>query len=263
MNKNILYLFTACFFVFIVENTFCQSWNFLQKSVAPDRRNGFELLGNSLDMNGDYAMVGAWANDFDENGRNYLDDAGAVYLYQKTAEGVWPLIKKIVASDRTIYDGFGSAVAIDSNYAVIGAPFEGSGLLESAGAIYVFENRDGDLTEVKKLFAPDRDYLDEFGSQVAISGDWILVGVPRESEDENGQNTILGAGSAYLYHRNGGEWAFTQKIVASDRVDGNDRFGGGVAISGDYAAITAIGNKNSGAVYIFKNGGGYGRKYKN
>ena len=55
------------------------------------------------------------------------------------------------------------------------------------------------------------------GWKLSISGDWILAGSPRDGEDENGENTILGAGSAYLYHRIGNEWVFSQKIVASDR----------------------------------------------
>ncbi len=85
-----------------------------------------------------------------------------------------------MASDRTLYDAFGFDVAMDGNYAVIGAPFEGLGDVESAGAVYVFENRDSVFTEVKKLFAPDREYLNQFGWKPDISGDWILVGVSLE-----------------------------------------------------------------------------------
>ena len=238
-----------------------QSWNFLEKVVQP-KRIANDVFSQSVAIEGDYTMIGCWRDNYDQTGGNFLEEAGAVYLYQKSAEGLWTLIKKIVASDRTLYDAFGFDVAMDGNYAVIGAPFEGLGLLESAGAFYVFENRGGILTEVQKLFAPDREYLDEFGSQLAISGDWIVVGSPRDSEDENGANAIGGAGSAYLFKRTGNDWNFAQKIVAFDRDDENDRFGFSVAINGDYAVVGASGDRDSGSVYIFKNGGGDGRKFK-
>ena len=256
MNNVFGRLILSCFFLLLIEYSHSQTWTFLQKVVEENRRFSYDAFGQSLSMSEDIAIIGAWGNDFDQAGNNYLPFAGAVYLYQKSEAGVWSFIKKIVASDRTVNDGFGSAVAMDGNYAVIGAPFEGLGAVESAGAVYVFENRDGEITEVNKLLAPDREYLDEFGSQVAISGDWIIVGSPRDGEDENGENTILGAGSAYLYHRNGSDWAFTQKIVASDRGNEFDFFGSTVAISGDYAAISGNGPTDSGYVYIFKNGGG-------
>ena len=235
-----------------------QAWNFQQKVVQKDRGIGQDYFGQFVALNEDYALISSWANDLDANGQNNIDAAGAVYLYQKSEAGVWTFLKKIVASDRTLYDGFGYGVAVDGNYAVIGAPFEGAGFYESAGAFYVFENKNGVFKEKQKLFAPDREYLDEFGWEIAISGDWIIVGSDRDSEDENGENTILGAGSAYLYHRIGNDWVFTQKILASDRGEVGDSFGRAVAISGDYAAIAATRNKDSGAVYIFKNGGGGG-----
>lgn len=243
------------FFVLFFTNTYCQSWNFLQKVVQP-KRSANDVFGQHVVLEANYAIIGCWRDDYDQNGRNYIEDAGAAYLYQKSEEGIWSLAKKIVASDRTLYDGFGYGLKTDGDKVVIGAPFEGAGLVESAGAIYVFENRGGALTEVKKLFAPDREYLDEFGSKVAISGDWIIVGSPRDSEDENGANAIGGAGSAYLFKRTGNDWNFAQKIVAFDRDDENDRFGFSVAINGDYAVVGASGDRDSGSVYIFKNGGG-------
>ena len=252
MKKSLFYLCAA--FLFNV-NSFGQSWSFVEKLVQPKRAVSNDVFGQSLSLVGNYALIGCWRNDYDKTGGNYIADAGAAYLYQKSSEGVWSIAKKIVSLDRTLYDAFGFDVAMDSNYAVIGAPFEGAGFEEAAGAIYVFENKNGVLTEVKKLFEPVRKYLGEFGYKVAISGDWIIVGQVREDEDENGQNTLTGAGAAYLYHRNGSDWAFAQKIVASDR-EGGDSFGFSVAIDGDYAAISSAGNRDSGSVYIFKNEGG-------
>ena len=65
---------------------------------------------------------------------------------------------------------------------------------------------------------------------------WGLAG---ESEDASGANTQTGAGSAYIFERDGlGNWTQAQKLTASDRAAG-DWFGYSVSISGDYAIVGA------------------------
>ena len=90
-----------------------------------------------------------------------------------------------------------------------------------------------------KIVAPDPADLDQFGTSVAISGNYAIVGAPYN--DDNGNNS----GSAYIFYKGPGTWDSVQKIVAPDSAAG-DRFGQSVGISGDYAIV--------GAPY--KNGGG-------
>ena len=100
VKRTILYLLTACLLVFMVDKTYGQSWNFLEKVAQSKRAVANDLFGQHVCIDGDYAMIGCWRNDFNKNGGDYIDDAGAAYLYQKSEAGVWSSVKKIVASDR-------------------------------------------------------------------------------------------------------------------------------------------------------------------
>ena len=93
--------------------------------------------------------------------------------------------------------------------------------------------------EIIKISASDRvgGVGDRFGYSVSISGNYAIVGARNEDEDASGGNTIYGAGSAYLFERDGaGNWSEVKKIVASARA-ANDHFGYSVSISGDYAIV--------------------------
>lgn len=93
----------------------------------------------------------------------------------------------------------------------------------------------------------------------------MIVGAYAEDEDASGNNSFNGAGSAYIFKNNAGNWVQLNKIVASDR-SFVDRFGEAVDISGDYAIVGAYfesqdasgGNTltTSGSAYIFKNTAG-------
>lgn len=98
-----------------------------------------------------------------------------------------------------------------------------------------------------------------------ISGNFAISGAPNDDMDEADSSYKFHAGAAYIYEIDQNQnWVKKQKLVASDRT-ANDLFGWTVAISGNYAAISApqkkleksSPNSSSGAVYIFfrnKNG---------
>jgi hypothetical protein len=101
---------------------------------------------------------------------------------------------------------------------------------------------------VLKLIAPDAEAWDAFGSSVAATGDYAIVGAV--SEDEKGND----AGAAYIFHRTAGVWDSGIKILAPDG-EPLDHFGASVAIRGDYAIVGAdyedAGDNASGAAYIY------------
>ncbi len=98
------------------------------------------------------------------------------------------------------------------------------------------------------------DANDYFGHSVSISGDYAIIGAPKEDP-----SNTTNAGSAYIFKRNGTTWAQQQKITASD-AQAYDAFGFSVSISGDYAIVGAPvedpSNINyAGSAYIFKRSG--------
>ncbi len=78
-----------------------------------------------------------------------------------------------------------------------------------------------------------------FGSAVALSGDYMVVGAPNEDKDAQGLNPVSLAGAAYVFQRQpNGDWQQTAKLVLSDRQP-NERFGNQVAISGSTILVSA------------------------
>ncbi|MEM8568477.1 MAG: T9SS type A sorting domain-containing protein, partial [Bacteroidota bacterium] len=252
---------------YIFERISDGSWQQQTKLVASDRNSG-DFFGSSVSVRGDYAIVGAYNEDEDVSGGNTTNTAGSAYIFERAADGTWAETSKLVASDRAVSDLFGEAVAVDGDYAVIGARAEdqdadGGNVLDNAGSAYVFKRAsDGTWSEVTKLVASDRAPFDNFGASVAIDGDYVIIGANFEDEDVNGENTADEAGAAYVFERsNDDTWTEVAKLVASDRAN-DDFFGFPVAISGDRAVVgahqedeDAMGENRlsrSGSAYVFE-----------
>src|SRR5260221_9161098 len=87
-------------------------------------------------------------------------------------------LTKLVASDRTAGNQFGTAVAISGNYAVVGASdIPEVGIASSGNCAYVFEkNSAGEWKQQQKLIPPQGMSNESFGSSVTISGNIIAIG---------------------------------------------------------------------------------------
>ena len=91
------------------------------------------------------------------------------------------------------YDDFGNAVAISGAYAVVGAHLDNAAGGDS-GSAYVFaRNSDGSWTQHAKLVAADAESDDFFGYDVAISGDYAVIGAYQDSTTGGGSGTGFGA----------------------------------------------------------------------
>src|ERR1043166_7123941 len=159
-----------------------------------------------------------------------------------------PIAQKayLKASNTDKDDDFGVAVAISGDTLVIGAPGEDSNgssesdnSYSSSGAAYVFvRDANGVWSQQAYLKASNADPLDDFGAEVAISGDTIVVGASGEDSNAtavNGDETNNGAsgsGAAYVFVRNGTAWT-QQAYLKPSNTEADDRFGSEVAISGD------------------------------
>jgi FG-GAP repeat len=73
-------------------------------------------------------------------------------------------------------DQFGSAVAISGDHALVGAFTKDIGAVTDQGKVYVFKRTGNTWAEQGFLVAPDGAVGDFFGTSVAISGDYAIVG---------------------------------------------------------------------------------------
>ena len=224
-------------------------WDTETKIVASDAAAG-DSFGYSVSISGDYAIVGAYGNDDGGSG------SGSAYIFRKdTGTGTWDSGTKIVASDAAAGDGFGRAVAISGDYAIVGARGNDDGG-NNSGSAYIFRRYGAVGTNnwqhEKKLTASDAAAGDSFGYSVSISGDYAIVGA--YGNDDGGTNS----GSAYIFHRTGtgnslNTWDSGLKIQHTNPYTW-DRFGQSVAIDGDYAIVgTDVPNaSSSGTAHLFR-----------
>ncbi len=249
------------------------TWVQVRKITAPVREAN-DLFGHSVAISGDYAIVGAVSEDEDASEANTVSNAGSAYIFKKDQGGPdnWGLVKKVAAPVREVDDRFGYAVSISGDFAIVGAYEDDEDVNETttlggSGSAYIFKMDQGGTDNwglLKKITAAIRDKQDWFGFSVHIKGDYIIVGAHLEKEDTLETNTLNFPGSAYIFKKNHGgvdNWGQIKKIVASDRGN-NDLYGWSVAISGEYAIVSAYVEdedasgantvSSAGSAYIYK-----------
>jgi hypothetical protein len=207
-----------------------------------------DYFGSAVDISGDWAIVGS-PDDDNARGRN----AGSAYLFQRSGSN-WVQRAKVMASDGAAGDVFGTFVALDGDYAVIGAPYDNNQKGADAGSIYVFRRNGTSWIQDAKLIASDGAAGDNFGSSIAIWGVYILAGAYHD-DNTRGAN----AGGAYFYVRSGNSYSQTNKLIADDGAPG-DRFGRSVALTDYFAVIGSPYNDHgagadAGAAYVYYRSG--------
>ncbi len=249
------------------------SWSFQQKLVGSgvNGRVADDEFGVSVGISGDTVIVGALFQGYDENGGNFLNDAGAAYIFTR-AGTTWSLQQKIVGSGvngRVAQDQFGENVAIHNDTVVVAAVGQdydetGANALASAGAAYVFTRSGTTWSLQQKLVGSGvngRIISDVFGSSISVYGDTIAVGSINQDYDESGANLVGNAGAAYVFTRSGTTWSLQQKIVGSG-VNGRgagDNFGNSVSLSGDTLVVGAPnqGYDEAGGNFLAQAGAAY------
>ncbi len=165
----------------------------------------------------DIALLSASGDD--DLGRS----AGAAYLFDtQTGE----MIEKLTAPDGGAFDFFSEDVAIHNNLAYIGAP--GANVAGGRpGAVYVFDLTTREL--IHKITAPSSVTTRGFGSCIAVSNDYIVIGAPLENTAHG-----INAGAAYIFDTS--TYEFINRIVPEFGGE-DDHFGGLLAIESDMIFI--------------------------
>ncbi|MCB0517665.1 MAG: hypothetical protein H6577_00750 [Lewinellaceae bacterium] len=212
-----------------------------------------DQFGNSVSLDGKFAVVGAPGPTFSPNNTN-----GKAYVYQYL-NGSWVQLAILTASDGAVADMFGASVSISGDLVIVGAPSHDTNGNNNQGKAYIFVRPGGGwagtLTETAKLTASDGAANNKFGTSVSVSGDFAMVGAPGHFSAGKG-------GKAYIFVKPGGGWSgnLTEnaQLTASNGFS-YSVFGFTVAVSGDQAIIGDYEwNSGSGRAYIFvKPGGGW------
>ncbi|MFI5300795.1 MAG: hypothetical protein ACHREM_22150, partial [Polyangiales bacterium] len=136
-----------------------------------------------------------------------------------------PLVIGAQQSELTVSGSWrlGWAVAVDGDSAIAGSPYENN----QTGAAYLFAHAGTTWTQGAKLVGSDSAANDGFGSSVALSGGWAIVGAP---------SAAASAGAAYIFQQSGLSWS---QVAVLSGVTAGDAFGSSVAIDGETGLVGA------------------------
>lgn len=201
-------------------------WNEQAALLAPVPSTG-AVFGSAVSVFGDRVAVGAPGDASDQ-----------VIIYSRSASN-WSVSRVFGEADAggtvTPGSGFGASVALGANTVIVGLPTNGN-LGNNAGSIAVFEDGGTGFEFDDTCTAGDVDANDQFGLNVSLDGDQVLVGSPYDGV----------AGSAYLFTRTMGGLVEDAKFTPGDGQPG-DRFGTSVAVSASTVAFGSPFNAEGGA----------------
>lgn len=197
------------------------TYTFVTKVLATDAQPG-DFLGASVSLSGNTLLVGAPGDD------DLAANAGAAYVFVRSGSS-WSQQVKLLAADGGADDGFGSAVALDGDRALVGAANHDLPRTD-AGAAYPYVRSGAAWSRGDKLSAPTSQANDQFGFSVALRGTDALVGAPLSDVQR------LDGGTAFAFQEIAGVWQFVNTL-ASPTGNNDDQFGISVALGNELALI--------------------------
>ncbi len=200
-----------------------------------------DSFGRAVAISGNYAIVGANTEDDTGGGTN----SGKAYIFDVTTGALVHTLDNPNAYSTSFVDNFGISVAIDGNYAIVGAHEEDDAGGTSSGKAYIFNVSTGALVHtLDNPNAYSTSAGDYFGVSVAISGNYAIVGAYLE-DDAGGSDS----GKAYIFDVATGALLHTLDNPNAFDTSLNDRFGYSVGISGNYAIVGAYLEDDAGPAY--------------
>lgn len=192
-------------------------------------------LGASVAMSGKIAVVGAPGED----------STGAAHLVALDQHG-WNTAGTLHPTGSNAGEHFGASVATDGKLIIVGAP-DHIVATHVAGAAYVFRREGNSWIQEDILVRSAVTENTRFGSSVAISGKFAIVGAPGDSLSANA------AGSVYLFQRQtNGAWTQYGEPLLQTNPQASDNFGASVDLEKSNAIIGEPGYSGVGGAAYFR-----------
>jgi len=210
-----------------------------------------DAFGWSVSVSGNYTIVGARDED-DITGFS----SGKAYIFDVTTGNLAHTLDNPNAYDTGTNDYFGEHVAIDGNYAIVGAHYEDDTGGFISGKAYIFDVTTGNLLHTldnPNAFSASGN--DRFGFSVSIDGNYTIVGA--YGEDDQPLTGSGYSGKAYIFDVTTGNLVATLDNPNAFSTSVNDNFSCSVAISNNHVIVGAFAEGDaagnySGKAYIFE-----------
>ncbi len=152
-------------------------------------------------------------------------------------------------------DHRGEAVAMSRNtpWAAVGSPdAENNNQPLDHGTVAIVQRMaNGNVSgAVQTVTAPVPEEYERFGAAVAIDGNWLVVGGPKEDltfQESGFLQQAIDSGAVYLFENLNDTWTFRAKLRSPLPVS-NGRFGSQVALNGSQFTVN---EPQTGKVYVF------------
>lgn len=243
-----LFLLSGCenaLLTYVFDTLFGPPYRLQVAKLLPPGTNNINF-GYSVDISGDYLIVGAPTAD---------SGHGAAYIYYRTGIDSWDDGTKIIASDAASGDVFGGSVAINGDFAVVGAPEKDVPPETRAGAIYIYKRTganswDNGTRITLNDITQGSETSDLFGTSVAIDGNWLAAGA---TQDDLGGAPGDNYGAVYIFKYDGVSWEYEEREAPGTTQDA--LFGSAVDLSGTSLIVGAkeedVPTDSEGAVYMY------------
>jgi hypothetical protein len=205
-------------YIFTDDNGSWQPEAELQPAQVPGSAPALALQGNHL-------LIG-------------IGSANTAYAYTASG-GNWMPTQTLTAPDPPAGGNtFGSALTLDGDQALIGAPGGSVGVVYA----YALDAGSGTWQPTQTFHSGDAAQNDGFGGALSLDAGTALVGAPGATS----------SGAAYVFTSlSSGPWQQSARILPSET--GLTDFGQAVALSGNLALIGAPGAQSSAEIFLFDN----------
>ncbi len=212
-------------------------WNFHKEWLG----SSSDAFGKDVAMDGSVAVCGAPFTNIEGQA-----GAGRIHIYERDANFSWHYTGILAQESfyRNGSDWMGWSVATNGTQVMAGAPRGDTHANKTdTGWVLVCAKVNNLWARTQTIFAPDSTAGDRFGTDVAMDGNWAVIGAPNATVDGKAN-----AGLAYIYYYNGTSWSHAATIkpypVYSDAT-----FGTSVSIKGDLVSVTSPGKEYA---YVFR-----------
>lgn len=147
-----------------------------------------DYFGNSATIEDDKIVVGSYGANL---------EIGTAYIFEKNTQGTFEEVQILNANPSTDRVQFGWVTAINQDYIAVTAPHIYG---NEVGEVYFYKkDASGMWVEDQIIQGDDTAAEDFYGWSIAMNGQEMIVGAPREDHDINGNNEIGDAGAAYIF----------------------------------------------------------------
>ena len=213
----------------------------IEKLPHPDTTPG-NFFGVAVAMDSSRALVGASGEAV--CGAN----AGAAYVFERDAAGLWDEVARLVPSVCIPGEFFGRSVALSGDRALVAASAEFFAT-QASNAAYLFERLpDGTWDQIARLTVESPVEEGAFAASVDLDGNRALV--TTWGDASRGRYH----GAAYVFEPDStGTWRQTARLTPSGLPE-TGIFGGAAVLNGNRAVVAASTyfRRTPGSVYVFE-----------